>query len=516
MDRRSTEESVPNPGAGGSISQPMPFWLASALIVAAVFWIYSPVFHGDWLWDDDAYVTNQPLVRDLHGLWQSWFAPGSWNEYYPLEETLLWIEWHLFGADTLGYHLVTITLHSLNALLVWRLLHRLGLPKAWIGGLIFAVHPAAVDSVAWIAETKNTLSTLPGLLAMIAWIDYENERKPRDYAHALLYFTCGMLCKIAVAPLPTVLLLYAWWKRRRIERSDIKAVAPFFAISLALGLLSLACDGWYNRSHDQFFEDPAIGGLLFRIALAGEALTHFLAHYFWPVSLLPIYPLWKVGASSPLAFLPWLGVLSTAFCCWRYRSGWGRHALLGGGFFVLFVAPFLGFHSASYMNFTWIMDHFLYLAMIGPIGLSVAALQLMESVATAAKPAVTGIVTVVVTLLAFEAHAYASVYTDETSLWSFTLKSYPNSWLAHYDLANAYFISGDFSKAIWEYEAALRYRPDYVMALNNLGLAYAQTGRLAEAKAQFEAALRLMPGFVSAQHNLEHANALLNPPATPP
>ena len=76
-------------------SRRMPLWLGAAIIVAAAFWVYSPVFHGGWLWDDDWYVTAQPLLRDRAGLWTFWFRPGSWIEYYPLEETLLWIEWHL-------------------------------------------------------------------------------------------------------------------------------------------------------------------------------------------------------------------------------------------------------------------------------------------------------------------------------------------------------------------------------------------------------------------------------------
>jgi tetratricopeptide (TPR) repeat protein len=501
------------PASEGDARQGMPVWLGVAIIVAAAFWVYSPVFHGDWLWDDDWYITNQPLLRDAAGLWKFWFAPGSWVEYYPLEETLLWIEWHLFGSDPFGYHLVTIALHAANALLVWRLLDRLGLRKAWLGGLIFAVHPAAVDSVAWIAETKNTLVMLPFLLGLVAWIDFERTRTRRDYLLALGFFLAAMLCKISVAPLPVALLLYAWWKRGRVGTQDFAAVAPFFMISLALGLLTVACGNWYYLNHDQFGQNAVLGGISMRLVLAGQSLAHYFAHVFWPVGLLPIYPLWKVDPLAPLAWLPWVVLGVAAVVCWINRAGWGRHALLGGGFFVLFLAPFIGFVGASYMNFSWIMDHFLYVPILGLIALFVAALQMVEDlIPMAARPAITGFVTVVAALLAIESHAYAQVFTDEASLWSYTLKRYPDSWLAHYNLGNTFFLDRQFPEAIAHYEQALKIRPDYVMAHNNLGLAYAQTGRLPEAKAQFEAAVQLMPNFAGARRNLDRANALLNAP----
>ncbi len=494
----------------------IPPWLGIAAIVLAVFWVYSPAIHGDWLWDDDWYITNQPLLRDAGGLFKFWFVPGSWVEYYPLEETLLWIEWHLFGNDTFGYHVVTLALHAADALLVWRLLAKLGLRKAWLGGFLFAVHPAAVDSVAWIAETKNTLVLLPFLLCLLAWLDFDQSRAPRDYWRALGLFLAAMLCKISVAPLPVVLLLYAWWKRRRIGRDDLLAAAPFFALSVALGLLTIACGSWYYLHHEAFGQSAQLGGAAMRFTLAGQSLAHYVAHVFWPAGLLPIYPQWKVEPSL-LAGLPWLVLAAAALVFWRYRAGWGRHALLGVGFFVLFLAPFLGFVGTTFMNFSWIMDHFLYVPFIGLIGLFVAALQAAEdAISLTARPAVTGFVTLVAVLLAIESHAYAQVYADEASLWGYTLGEYPDSWLAHYNVGNSFFLAGDFPHAIPHYERALELRPSYLMAHNNLGLAYAQTGRLPEAKAQFQAALQINPNDPSAQHNLAHAEALLNAPAAKP
>ncbi len=502
MAKHSKRKSAPAPGVAASAPPADPFrehlrmpaWLGIAAIILAVFWVYSPAIHGDWLWDDDWYITTQPLVRDLHGLWKFWFAPGSWTEYYPIEETLLWIEWHLFGLDTLGYHLVTIFLHALNALLVWRLLARFGLRWAWFGGFIFAVHPAAVDSVAWIAETKNTLSTLPCLLAMIAWVDYENGRKPRDYAMALAYFTLAMLCKIAVAPLPFVFLLYAWWKRRRIGWRDVTAVAPFLFVAVVLTVISQTAGEIYVQHPGRAPDVLPHLDVASRIALTGQSLGVFFAHFVWPVDLLPNYPQWTIGAPSPLAYLPCLAVAGVFVVLWLRRASWGAAALLALGSFVLFLAPFTGLVEVSYMDFTWVMDHYLYLAMIGPIGLVVAALASIEDRLPATwRVAVLGAATLIGTLLAFQAHAYAAAFSDEATLWGYTVEHNPGDWLAQDNLGKALLLLNQPEDALTHLGIALQLRPGRAATHLNYGRALAATGRLDESLAQFDAALALHP-----------------------
>jgi len=473
---------------------PLYFWLGVAAIVLAVFWVYSPAIHGDWLWDDDWYITTQPLLRDLNGLWKFWFAPGSWVEYYPVEETLLWIEWHLFGNDTLGYHVVTITLHALNALLVWRLLARLGLRKAWLGGFLFAVHPAAVDSVAWIAETKNTLSTLPCLLAMIAWIDFEDDRKPRDYAFALFYFTLALLCKIAVAPLPFVLVLYAWWKRRRIAGRDVAAAAPFLAIAVILAAISIAAGEVYAHQPGKTPDVLPSVDLAARIALAGQSLGVYFAHLVWPVGLLPNYPQWAIGAPSPLAFIPCLVVAAVFVVLWLRRATWGAPALLALGAFVLFLAPFTGVAIVSYMAFTWVMDHYLYLAMIGPIGLVIAALDSIDDRMPAQwRIAVTGAATLIAALLAFEARAYAGAFTDEATLWGYTVDHNPGDWLAQDNLGKAQLLNNQPDDAVKSFSTALLLRPGRAQTHLNLGRAFVALNRLNDGLFQYDTALAIDP-----------------------
>ncbi len=192
-------------------------WLPQVLLIVAVtLWIYWPALRGDLIWDDGWYITTNPLLRDWTGLWKFWFQPGSWVEYYPINESLLWLEYQLWGERTPGYHIVTLIWHVAGALMVWRLLSKFGLRLAWVGGFLFAIHPVQVESVAWISELKNTMSLPFAVLAMIAWIDFEERGESRDYRRALVFFFVAMLCKITMAPFPLAILLYAWWKRGRI------------------------------------------------------------------------------------------------------------------------------------------------------------------------------------------------------------------------------------------------------------------------------------------------------------
>ncbi len=524
----------------------LPGWklalLHAAIIIVAGVWIYWPALYGDWIWDDVMYFSQNPLLNDPARLWKAWFQPGSFIEYYPIEQTVQWAQWRLWGDDTIGYHLTNVCLHLLSAFLVWRVLSKFGLRLAWVGGLIFAIHPMMVESVAWISEFKNTLSLPPFLLAMCAWIDYEERKQPRDYFLALALFLVAMLCKISAAPFPAVILLYAWWKRGRIGWRDGLACAPFLLISVVLGLLTSWSGAWYMHSQWRTPAVVEIGGFFFRLALAGQALSFYFAKCFWPVGPLPIYPMWKVDPASPIQFLPWLVLAGVVYWLWRRRESWGRHVLLGLGFFILTLAPFLGFIPISYMSFTWVMDHFLYVPIIGLIGIVVAGIERVDArLARSVHPLSTGILTAIMALLAFESHWYAAAFTGEETFWTYTIDRNPEAWLAYdnfgkillaageaeqakehfetvirlkpelaepYDnLANAYMQLGRIPEALEGYNQSLKRNPYASETHNNLGIVLAQTGHISEALAHFERALRRHPLYAEAHNNM--GNALL-------
>jgi tetratricopeptide (TPR) repeat protein len=476
------------------------WWLPRVLLIAGLtLAIYWPALRGGFVWDDGWYLTTNPLLDDASGLWKFWFQPGAWVEYYPLQETVQWIQWQLWHSDTLGYHLTNVVLHVINALLVWRLLGKFGLRRAWIGGLIFAVQPVQVESVAYISELKNVLSLPFFLLAMDAWMDHEATGSPRDYRRAFGFFTVAMLCKISMAPFPAAMLLYAWWKRGHVRWADAKAAAPFLLVAAVLSYASIWAGGAYlAHGHDQSPASP-LDGPLSRVDAAGLNAAVYFGRFFLPVDSLLVYPQWPLHPGHPVEYTPWLVGLGVLVVLWMKRASWGRHVLLGLGFFFIFLLPFLGFMSVSYMDFTWVMDHFLYIPSIGLIGLGIAAGEDLD----ARLPLITRPLAVaVVGAMAWQSHALAGFFVSEEELWSHILQRNPNVWLAHHDLGCNLLDQGRYQEALVQLQEATRQRPDFSDGFYNLGVVLGKLGRTAEAEAQYREALRINPQNTRAFLNL--------------
>ena len=484
-----------NTGSGPSPRAGVLLALRVAALVAAAAWIYSPAVQGRWIWDDAEEVAGNAVLRDPAGLAKIWFAPSG-PDYFPLKTSVQWLEWHLWGDAVAGYHATSVALHVLSALLLWRLLGRLGVRHAWFGGLLFAVHPVAVESVAWISELKNTLSLPPLLLAMGSFVDFDQGRRPRDLVLACGAFAAAMLCKSSGVMLPVVLLLFAWWRRGRVGLADLAAAAPFFAISLGLGALTL----WFQEHRAIVGQDIGLGGFWIRCAVAGRALAVYLWKLVLPLPLMPVYPRW-VPAASPVEFVPWLAFGALAAWMWRRRAGWGRHALLGSGFIVLNLAPVLGLAPMAYLRISWVADHLAYIALAGIAGLAAAGLDLW--LARARRPSAAWLVAgAAAAALAVGSRAYAGIFRDDETFWAYAAKQNPQAWIAHSNLGLALYARGRVPEAVGHYREALRLKPDYDAAHVNLGNALARSGRSAEAQAQFREALRLRPDNTDALTDL--------------
>ena len=240
----------------GSQGEPADRWrdllFKVALVVLAALWIYAPAYHGDWLWDDDQSITTNAVTQGPWSFRDIWVAPPG-ADYFPLTATGFWMQWQFFGprpgmapaeaaqameAVKACYHVVNAILHILGALAFWRLLHVMRLPGAWLGGLLFAVHPVCVESVAWVSELKNTLSQPLFLMACAAFVqfddDTDSDARWRHYALAVLFFLLAMLAKTAVVMFPFVILAYGWWKWG--FRLDGRGLATLALAGASLGL----------------------------------------------------------------------------------------------------------------------------------------------------------------------------------------------------------------------------------------------------------------------------------------
>src|SRR5467141_4384776 len=344
------------------------------VLTAVTIFAYRPAWNGGFLWDDDAYVTNNDLLTSSDGLRRIWFSLDSPSQYFPLVYTTFRIERALWGLNPSGYHWVNILLHVANALLVWRVLARLNVPGAWLAGAIFAFHPVQVESVAWITERKNVLMGFFFLLTLLAWLAFVDERTKRPwsfYVLALILYMLALSAKTTACTLQAALFLILWLQKKAINWKRIFEILPFLVLGLAMGLLAM----WWERYH-QGTSRAAITFLspIERVLVASRAVWFYLSKLIWPSNLTFIYPKWNISPAHPLDYA-WL-LAGIALCAVIYfaRRYVGRSVEVAAAFFVATLSPVLGFIMLYTFRYTFVADHYQYLACIGPIALVSAGL----------------------------------------------------------------------------------------------------------------------------------------------
>jgi tetratricopeptide (TPR) repeat protein len=452
-------------------------------LVLLVALAYLPALRASYIWDDRQYVVENATLRDAEGLRRIWLVPRASPQYYPVVFSAFWLEYHLWGLDPLGYHAVNVALHGLNAVLVWRVLGRLGLPGAWLAAAIFGLHPVHVESVAWIAERKNVLSGLFSLSAVLAYWRFApvEESSPRAaamrwgwYAAAWLLFLAALGSKSVACSLPAVLLLIAWWKRGRVTGRDVIPLIPFFLAGAAASAVTVAMEA---------FHVGALGpewslSWFDRCRIAGRALWFYAGKLACPIGLCFIYPRWRLDAwawwqdAYPIGFVAVVGAL------WWARGRVGRGPLAGVLFFAGTLLPALGFFKIYPQRYSFVADHFQYLASLGLIVPAAVLLARPTRVAWV-RPAATGCLLIVLGTLTF---TRTLAFQDDWTIWSDTLRKDPRSWMAHNNLGSLYLQRGLLEQARAHAVAALQLYPDYPEAHYNLGAILEEQGVLPAAE----------------------------------
>ena len=479
---------------------PAAAWVA--LIFGVTLAAYGPVYRAGLIWNDEDYVTT-PALSSLHGLERVWFEVGATQQYYPALHTAFWLEHRLWGDAPWGYHLANVLWHALAACLFAAALRRLRVPGAWLGGLIFALHPIGVESVAWVSEQKNTLSAVFYLLAGLAYLRFDRDRRWGAYALATLFFLLAILSKSVVATLPGALLVIFWWQRGRLERRDILPLVPWLAAAAADGALT----AWFERHFLGAEGGDFTLNFLQRVLLAGRIIWFYLGKIIWPAHLAFIYPRWEIRLGSPGQYLFPLAALGVLAVLWLRRRR-GRGPLAAALFFVGSLFPTLGFLSVFGFLFSYVADHWVYLPALGLIGLVAAGwgrwageggdgapsgvIRRGPQVAAAGLLVVLGVLT----------WRQSRMYGDVETLYRTTLERNPAAWMADNNLGIILQESGRTAEAIAHYEELLRLKPDYAEGHNNFGIALSDAHRPAEAATQYREALRLHPGYLQAQLNL--------------
>jgi tetratricopeptide (TPR) repeat protein len=459
------------------------FWAIGIALVT--FLAYLPALHGTFLWDDSVMVQDNLMLRSAQGLRDFW-ATTKAVDPLPVTMTALWLQWQCWGSHTFGYHVAGVCLHIIAALLLWRALVILtGKPRpAWIAAAVFALHPVAVASVAWISEQKNTLSIVFYLLSIIFFLR-EAKGSPIRYSLSLVFFALALLGKGSVVMLPVILLFAVWWQNGKLTRRDFWRTLPFFILC---GLDSLYTIWIQNHK--------AIGGGVVqnlrgsdRLAAAGQAVLFYAWKALMPFDLCVIYPARKISWISII-------ILTTALAAgWAWRKTWGRHFLFGFGCFVATLFPVMGFFNMYFLSYSRVADHWQYLALPPLIALVIFACARLPK-----------ILAVCLTVAAFAGlfaatWTRAAVYTNEKSLWSDTVKKNPEAWMAWNNLGNALGAENDNDGSIAAYEKALAINPTFPDAESNLGNALVGKGELGRALIHLQKAVEEEPAMAKFHFN---------------
>ncbi|MFL6519261.1 MAG: tetratricopeptide repeat protein [Chthoniobacterales bacterium] len=477
------------------------YWFLGAVLVIAVVIAYQQVWHAGYIWDDDSYVTKNATLRDLHGLWRIWFELAATPQYYPLVHSSFWIEHHLWGLNPLGYHLVNLVLHALAAILLWRVLIRLGIPGAWLAAAIFALHPVEVESVAWITERKNVLSAVFYFAAALAYLRFEEARDSENresrrwqfYLASLFLFILALLSKTVACSLPAALLLVRWWKTGRLKWRDISPLVPFFIFGLALGLLT----AWLEKHQVRAEGEEWALSFGQRCLIAGRALWFYATKLFFPAKLTFIYPRWEVSTALGWAWLFPSAFAAVVAALWQMRARIGRGPLVAVLFFAGTLFPALGFLNVYPFRYSFVADHFQYLASVGLIVLAAAGLTRLPRF----------VPPILLAVLAVLTWKQVGIYRDLETLWSDTIAKDPGSWMAENNLGLVLQQKGQHDEAIAHLQKSLELNPNKFEIQNNLGYSLSMSSRLQDAFPFLEKAVQMNPNYAAVHYNL--GNALL-------
>ena len=494
------------------------FLLAAVLFVMTIA-AHAPALRGGFIWDDDRYVTENPLLKSADGLRAIWFKPSAFPQYYPMVLTSFWVESRVWGLEPLGYHATNVMLHALNACLVFVVLRSLAVPGAWLAAAIFAVHPVHVESVAWVTERKNLLSAFLVLLSVAAYCRFVGWFGPRDpagesgrsrktyYGISLVLFLLALLSKTTVCTMPAAMCVLHWAKQGRVTRRAVLRLTPFFALGAVLGLVTVYMEKVFVGARGAEWDFSAMD----RLIIAGRALWFYLFKLLWPAPLIFSYPRWEIDDRLWWQYLLPLSAAAAVVLLWAQRRRLGRWPLAGVLIFAGTLVPALGFFDVFPMRYTFVADHFQYLSSIGIIALFPGLLARIVPRRNRDLPAPPALLPALAApallLLAALTWNQALIYRSAETLWRDTIRKNPGSWMAAVNLGVLLVDRGETREAASCFRRALELHSPNSKALYGLGRVAQLEGRVDEAIDFFRQSLQVTPAFIPPRFDLATALA---------
>ena len=510
----------------------LKFCRAECLVITALVVltaaVYGQVISHDFIqYDDPDYITGNPIVRG--GLsWKGFlwaFTTVSAANWHPLTWVSHMLDVDLFGLKPGMHHLVNVFFHILNTTLLFVILRQMtgGLGRSALVAALFALHPLHVESVAWIAERKDVLSTLFWLLTLWAYARYAKNPRLQRYWPVLLFFSLGLLAKPMLVTLPLVLLLMDYWPLGRLARQQTQAETPtpssttpekkgkkrhkrsqekakpqpaesprrwaFFlplvyekipllVLSAASSLITI-----YAQQKGGALASMTYYPLPGRIAAAITAYVAYLWKMLWPAGLSIFYPLELPAPPVVAAFAFLLLALTVA------AVRWGRdypYLPVGWLWYLITLLPVIGIIKIGDAGMA---DRYTYVTLIGLFVILAWGSYDLSQALRVPKAALGAVAALLICALAVSTHIQLGYWKDSVAVFHHALALNRSNYLAHYTLAVKYMHDDNFTEAASHLKAALAIHPRYDLAYLNLGIVYHRTGNDDEAVANLKKAL---------------------------
>jgi tetratricopeptide (TPR) repeat protein len=486
------------------VKKPLVISIYFALAISAllVFW---QVRNFDFVnYDDDLYVyENQHVVSGLtfdNIIWA--FTTIHTGYWHALTWLSLMLDCQLFDPNPEGFHLTNLFFHIANTLLLFLVLKQMtkALWQSAFVAALFALHPMHVESVAWIAERKDVLSTFFWLLAMLAYVRYVSRPNAARHLLVLLIFALGLMAKPMLVTLPFVLLLLDYWPLDRIGRFQLRTLYRLILEKIPFIVLSIVSSAivFLVQQSSKILIPFARFPLKFRIGNAFISYARYIEKMIWPNYLAVFYPHPVENVSILYAVISAILLLAVTILVLRFAQN--RRYLVTGWFWYLgMLIPVIGIIQVGAQAYA---DRYTYIPYIGLFIMLAWGLPQLLSKWPQRKIALGLSMVIVLTALGICAHRQVSYWKNNVTLFSHALEVTQNNWLAHNNLGNAYARLGRYEEAIDAYQQTIKLNPDLAEAPNNLGIVYGKLGRLPEAIDAFSQAIIIDPDYVKAHYNL--------------
>jgi tetratricopeptide (TPR) repeat protein len=475
--------------------------LALVLITFIVFYqVHSFNFIN---YDDNVYVYENPHVQaGITPQSVKWaFTTGYANFWHPLTWLSHMLDWELFGANPAGHHLTTLFFHIANTLLLFIVLKQMT-QAPWRSAFVatlFALHPLHVESVAWVTERKDVLSTFFWLLTMCAYVRYVNHRKAVNYLLIVLFFILGMMAKPMLVTLPFVLMLLDYWPLNRFQNSKFSVLnsviekIPLFVISAVSSVIVMIT----QRAGGALTSTIAVP-LKFRIINALISYVTYIEKMFWPSRLAVFYPYFpsKLTIWSAVAPLFLLLVISVIVLLLAKRH---RYLVTGWLWYLGTLVPVIGLVQIGSFAFA---DRFTYITLTGLFIIIAWGIGELSEKWPYRKIILWPASLAVLSVLAICSYLQTGYWKDSITLYQHALKVTEDNSLAHINIALPLFEQGRIDEAIRHMTQAIQIAPKSRQALNALGLYLYKAGRIDEAADCFQKVLEIDPAYAEAHFNI--------------